>query len=338
MLTYFESLCNISAPSGAEFRVADYIISNLPKYCTYNIDALGNLIVNVKGENASKVKVQLDAHIDEVGFIITGVTPDGFLRFTTLGGIDTEALISKKVIIDNNIFGVICAKPVHMLTSEQKTQKPDIDNLYIDIGAGNIAEANQLISPGSMGSFISNFNITGNKIYSKAIDDRAGCAILLDLINNYNKYSYTVTFTTGEEIGLRGAKTATYTVNPDYAIVVESTTAADIEGNEGSGRVCVLGEGAAVSFMDRATLYDKNLYSKAINIAKENNIKTQLKTMVSGGNNSGAIHTTRSGVKTLALSLPCRYIHSGLSVADVDDFNSLRTLVEKVLISIIEND
>ena len=307
MLNHLKNLCNISAPSGSEYRAVEYIIEHLPYYCNYTVDALGNLIVNVNGAKKSTKKVQLDAHLDEVGVIITGITPDGFLRFTTLGGIDTLALLSKKVIIDNKIVGVICSKPVHMLTDEQKSAKPELDDLFIDIGATNINEANKLISPGSSGTFLENFRIIENKIYSKAIDDRAGCAILLDLINNYNEYDYTVTFTTGEEIGLRGAKTATYAVNPDYAIVIEATTAADIEGNTGNNRVCVLGNGAVISFMDRATLYDKTLYTKALEIAKLNNIKTQFKTLPSGANNAGSIHLSKSGVKTLSFSLPCRY-------------------------------
>ena len=338
MLNHLKNLCNIPAPSGCENLVVDYILKHLPDYCDSVTDALGNLIVNVKGKNKAKYKVQLDAHLDEVGVIITGVTQDGFLRFTTLGGIDSLALISKKVIIDNSVSGVICSKPVHMLTDEQKTAKPDIDELFIDIGASNINEANKLVSPGSSGTFIPNFRIIEDKIFSKAIDDRAGCAVLLDLINNYREYDYTVTFTTGEEIGLRGAKTATYSVNPDYAIVVESTTAADVEGTEGNKRVCNLGEGVAISFMDRATLYDKQLYSAAFDIAKKNDIKAQFKTMASGGNNAGSIHTSRSGVKTLALSLPCRYIHSSECVADVNDLINLKCLTQKVLEELLKND
>lgn len=338
MLNHLKNLCNISAPSGSEHYAREYIIKNLPNNTEYFVDNLGNLIVNVKGEKRPCHKVQLDAHLDEVGIIITGVTPDGFLRFTTLGGIDTLALLSKKVIIDSSVLGVICSKPVHMLTDEQKSSKPELDDLFIDIGATNVSEANKLISPGSSGTFAYNFKIIGNKIYSKAIDDRAGCAVLLDLINNYNEYDYTVTFTTGEEIGLRGAKTATYSVNPDYAIVVEATTAADTEGTSGSKRVCVLGDGVAISFMDRSTLYDKELYTTAFNIAKQNNINAQFKTMASGGNNAGCIHLNRCGVKTLSLSLPCRYIHSSECVADTSDLNSLRNLTEKVLQNILKND
>ncbi|MGN0601264.1 MAG: M42 family peptidase, partial [Oscillospiraceae bacterium] len=152
-----------------------------------------------------------------------------------------------------------------------------------------------------------------------------GCAIMLEMINGELEYDTWFTFVVQEEIGLRGSTTAAYTVNPDFAVVLESTTAADIPSADGENKVCRLGKGPVVSFMDRHTVYDKELYRLAFGIAGDNNIPCQTKTLIAGGNDAGAIHVSRGGVRTAAISLPCRYLHSPSCVIDKDDlFNSYR--------------
>ena len=332
MLDNLKKLCEINAPSGNEESVREFIIDRLPSDAECFIDALGNLIVNKKGKRKPKNKVMIDVHMDEVGLIITGITGEGFLRFTTIGGIEPNVLISRRVVIENSIIGVICSKPVHNMTEDEKKARIDIDSLYIDIGAANIEEANKLIFPGDVASFDVPFNDLGDDlILSKALDDRIGCAVALDILNSFDEYDYSVSFSVQEEVGIRGAKTSTYAISPDFAIALEVTTAADVDGVSDDRSICNLSEGVAVSFMDGATLYDKNMFLEALNIAKENNINCQPKRGVSGGNNAGSIHLSKSGVKTIALSVPCRYIHSPSCVASKSDVLSMRALAEELL-------
>ena len=331
MIKYLENLCEICGTSGDEGRVRDFIISKLPNDCDYSVDALGNLIIHKHGLKKPKKLVMLDAHMDEVGVIITGITADGFLRFMTVGGIDSSCLVARKVVINDTLSGIICTKPIHLCTSEERKTKHKIDDLVIDIGAYDYDDAQKAVSVGDFGVFENRFVNESGKIISKALDDRVGCAILLDIINNYNEYDYYTVFSVLEEVGLRGAKTAAYSISPDYAIVLEATTAADVDGVPDEKHVTELGRGAAISYMDRATVYDSALYKYALDQASQKGIACQLKTLPSGGNNSGSIHLTRSGVKVVSLSVPCRYIHSASCVSCDKDIISVRELGELLL-------
>ena len=165
-------------------------------------------------------------------------------------------------------------------------------------------------------------------IKSKALDDRLGCAIMIELLQKKSKINYTCVFTVQEEVGTRGAIASAYTVKPDYAIVIETTTASDIPDTPENKKVCKVGNGAVVSFMDRGTIYNKDLYKRVREIADNNNIPNQTKTVVAGGNDAAAIHKSAGGVKTIAVSLPCRYIHSASSVGSKKDMESVQALCE----------
>ena len=168
-------------------------------------------------------------------------------------------------------------------------------------------------------------------VKSKALDDRLGCAIMLELLQNKAEYDYTCVFTVQEEIGTRGATVSAYTVKPDYAIVIETTTASDIPDTPDHKKVCKVGQGAVVSFMDRGTIYNKDLFKLAFQVAKKNNIPCQTKTVVAGGNDASAIHKSAGGIKTIAVSLPCRYIHSASSVGSKVDMDSVKALTNALL-------
>lgn len=338
MMEYLKDLTQLTAPSGSEQSVRDYIINNLPKNTEYTVDALGNLIVNVKGKKRPESKVLLDAHTDEVGFIVTFVESNGLLRFATLGGIEKTAMLAKKVVFLNGVTGVICVKPVHLQSDDELNTLPENDELFIDIGAADETETKKYVNIGDTAAFFGEFKMLDeNRFLSKAIDDRAGCAVLLKIINTYDEYDYTVSFSSQEEVGLRGARASAYTVNPDFAIVCEATTAADIPNISGSDTVCRLGDGVAVSYMDSATLYNRELFKMCLEIGEENNIPVQPKMLPTGGNNAGAIHLSRSGVKTVSLSLPCRYIHSSSCVADFRDIAALEKIIIRLLDRIAGN-
>lgn len=326
-----KKLCLLNGTSGDEKNVRDFIISKLPEDCDYTVDPLGNLIVNKKGEIEPKNKVALFAHMDEVGFIVTCITDNGFVNVTNVGGIDNSALFGKKLII-NNCVGVAGAKAIHQCSSDEAKKIPEITDVSVDFGFESREEAEKYISLGDFGYFKSDFVEFGNDmIKSKALDDRLGCAIMLELLQEKSKINYTCVFTVQEEIGTRGATVSAYTVKPDYAIVIETTTASDIPDTPENKKVCKVGKGAVVSFMDRGTIYNKDLYKKAREIADKNGIANQTKTVVAGGNDASAIHKSAGGIKTVAVSLPCRYIHSSASVGSKADMESVKSLTKALL-------
>lgn len=326
MLDLLKELCLVDGTSGREEDVRDLIISKIEGKCDYHVDNMGNLICFKKGKSPAKNKVMLTAHMDEVGFIVTGITSGAYIKFATVGGIDSKVIAGRTVKFSQSekpVCGVIGVKPVHLCSGDEHDAVPSVSNLVIDIGARSKEEAEKLVEIGDSAYFVhSPVEFGKNKLCSKAIDDRFGCAIMIEMINSELENDMYFCFLVQEEVGLRGASAAAFAVNPDYAIVLESTTAADVAGVSGADRVCTLGGGAVVSFMDRSTVYDRKLFKEAFALAKEKNIPIQTKTLVAGGNDAGAIHKANCGIKTITISLPCRYIHSATSVADTNDMKA----------------
>ena len=327
MTELLKQLCSLDGTSGDEGAVRQFVISQIKDFCEYSVDNLGNIIAFKKGKKTPVKKVLIDAHLDEVGLIITHIEKDGFLRFKTVGGIDTAALMMRRVLINGKTLGVIGGKPVHLCEGDEHKKLPDADKLYIDIGAKTDDEAKKQISVGDCAVMCSDFIVSGNKIITKALDDRVGCLVLIDLLKQDAEYDFYASFSVQEEVGLRGAGVVAYTVNPDAAIVIDGTTAADVADVAQAKQVCRQGEGAVVSFMDGATSYDREYYNAALS----SGIKAQSKCAVAGGNNAGAIHLSRGGVKTVALSVPCRYIHTSNSVCDIRDVIAVRDLAKYMI-------
>ncbi|MBO5909775.1 MAG: M42 family peptidase [Clostridia bacterium] len=330
MLNELKSLCALPGVSGREEKVREYIIEKIKDKAEIKVDALGNIIAFVKGRNRAVKRVMADAHMDEVGLIITDVTEGGFLKFATVGGIDVSVLMARRVIINGDIIGVISSKPVHLMSADEKKSMPLEESLYIDIGVKDKQEAMKLVSLGDVAVFSDAFQEVGELLVAKAIDDRAGCAVLIDIINSQPEYDFYATFSVLEEVGA-GARTAAFGVAPDFAFVIEATTASDIRGVDEGKTVCNVSGGAVISFMDRGTVYDRQLFEEVLKTAKEKNIKCQVKRAVAGGNNSAGIHRTREGVRTAAISVPCRYIHSPSCAASFEDIKSVRALAEAMI-------
>lgn len=323
-------LCAIDGVSGREHNVRDYILDYLHKNdvpMEVRVDNMGNIIVHLIGkEKASKV-VQFDAHMDEVGFIITNIGDDGFLRFATVGGIDSRALFGHRVRIGTH-KGVIGGKAGHQCHGDESKKVPSADSLTIDIGAANKEEAEKLVKIGAYGTFDNNLTWMGDdRFLGKAVDDRVGCMLLLELAQKQPQRDVWLSFSVQEEIGLRGAGIATEAIHPDYAVAIDATTAADIAGNSPEQSVCFVGQGAVVSFADRATLYDPELYQRIRKMADEKGIPTQTKTTVAGGNNAGAMQGRHTGVHMTAISLPCRYIHSSACMGKIQDVEAMYDLL-----------
>ena len=339
MIDVIKELCLLNGVSGREEKVREYLINKINTFenCKYSIDPLGNIIVEKRGKNRSKKVVMCDAHMDEVGFMITDITQEGFLKFACVGGIDKSVLPSKRVSV-NGVSGVIGVKPVHLLDKDEKRKYDEIENMYIDIGAESAEDAGQYVSRGDDAYFDSEFiEMQNGLIKSKALDDRLGCAILLKLLEEESKFDFVCTFSVQEEVGARGASVLCSQVKPDYALVVETTTACDLDSVEKDKKVCFLSKGPVVSFMDNGAIYDRELYKTAFDIAEENGITIQTKTLVAGGNNSSAIQTSLNGVKTCAVSVACRYLHSPSCVIDTSDIDPTVKLL-KAMINKLSND
>lgn len=330
-----EKLCLANGASSDEEAVMDIILNEIKDYIDdYKIDNLKNLIVYKKGKKRPKSTVMVSAHMDEVGFIITSITDSGFLKFSSVGGINNSVICGKHVTVGKNkIPGVIGIKPIHMLKPEEKGKPVPIEDMYIDIGAKDKDDAMKYISLGDFAYFKAEFYESDGIIRTKAIDDRAGCLILINMIKSELEYDTVFSFVTQEEIGLRGAKTASYTINPDIAIVIEATTASDLADTADHEKVCCINKGAVISFMDKRTIYDRELYKMAINSSKYTNVLVQEKRAVAGGNDAGAIQVSRNGVRTIAISIPARYLHCAAAMISKYDLYA----VEKTAMYMLEN-
>ncbi|MBS7297691.1 MAG: M42 family metallopeptidase [Eubacteriales bacterium] len=325
---FLKKLCEFDCVSGNEKAVRDYIRNEIYQYADeIVIDSIGNLIVKRTGVSSKKT-VMLDAHTDEVGFIISGITDKGFLEFKTVGGIDTRVIISKRVRVGKNkIPGVIGIKAIHLLEKSERNEVPKIKSLYIDIGASSKEEAEKYVELGDYAAFDTEYeDLTDDLIKAKAIDDRAGCAILMELIKEKPKYDTYFCFSAQEEVGLRGAKIAVNRIKPDIALAIEATTSSDVAPSEEKDYVIRLGNGAAVSFADGATIASEEFYKKLLSVAEEEGIKAQTKAAITGGNDAGAIHLAQGGIKCATISVPCRYIHSPAGIASKADIDSVKQL------------
>ena len=327
-----ERLCKCDGISGDEYAVRNLILNEIKDYADeLKIDNLGNILVKKKGKSPTKNKLMLSAHMDEVGFMIIDITSDGYVKFDEVGGIDRRVVPAKTVTIGKNkINGVVGVKPIHLCKGDESTSIPSFNEMYIDIGAKNKEEALQYVSIGDSVNFVSDFQDNGYSIKAKAIDDRFGCLVLIELIKSELEYDTDFAFVVQEEVGLRGAKVAAFTIDPEYAIVVETTTAADIPEVDSGRQACNLGKGAVVSVMDRRTIYNKEMVQLAFETAEKISVKAQHKRAVAGGNDAGVIHQSRAGVKTLAVSLPCRYLHAPSCVIYKEDCESVMALVAEL--------
>ena len=232
----------------------------------------------------------------------------------------------------DRISGVIGVKAIHLLSEEERKKVPKTETLYLDIGASDKEEALSRVPLGTYGAFVGTPEEFGDGfLKAKAIDDRVGCAILLKLLSEELPLDVNFAFTAQEEVGTRGAFGAAFSITPEIALVLETTTAADLPEIEGGRRVCVPGRGPVISYMDGATIYDRDLFETLRHLAVDYHIPWQTKEYISGGNDSKAIQRTKSGVRVAAISAPVRYLHSPASVGKLSDFTHMLTLTRAFL-------
>lgn len=334
MLELLKELCRLNGVSGAEDPVRNFIQTQAQPYAdSLRSDALGNLIVFKRGKKSTGNKLLLAAHMDEVGVIVTRITEEGFLKFDFVGGVDRRVAIGKPVVLgENEIPGLIGLKAIHLVSREEEEKVPKTDALYIDIGAKDREEAEKLVPPGTYGSFVGPPQEFGQGfLKAKAIDDRIGCAIMLELLKEDLPLDVTFAFTAQEEVGTRGAFGTAFSVSPEVALVLETTTAADLPGVEGARRVCAPGKGPVISYMDGATIYDRDLFENLRRLAEDHGIPWQTKEYIAGGNDARTIQRSRSGVRVAALSAAVRYLHAPATVGSLADFENMWKLTRLFL-------
>lgn len=327
LLHLLEQLTALNGTSGYEDEVCDFITRLLDENgISYYKDRLGNLIATV-GENPEQIA--LYAHMDEVGFGVRGITADGMIKFAPIGGVTDKILFSSPVVIgEKKVSGVIGNIPKHL--QEKKSENElKIPDLFIDIGATSYEDASQSVHIGDPIYWQSEFVQFGDGlIKAKALDDRAGVAVILALLLK-KQYSFTAVFTTREEIGIIGAKTVTPLVTPKKALVLEVTTCADMPGVEEA--TTKLAGGVALSVLDGGSVANTQFNDQIWSLAQKHKISIQKKLTTKGGNDAGAVSYISGGIPTTALSLPGRYIHSPVSVISKADLDAMYRLTEILL-------
>jgi tetrahedral aminopeptidase len=325
--------------SGFEGEVREWICKNIRQFVDeMETDVLGNLIARINP--GRDFVLMLDAHMDEIGIMISYVEESGFLRFAAIGGWDPRVFPAQQVEIrsrDGKMHrGVIGASPPHIQTAEEQKQILKAEDLFVDVGVRCREEVVSLgIGPGSPGNIRYPFQFFGkNRAMGKALDDRAGCAVLMRCLEYFcrNRPDFTLVanFSVCEEVGLRGAKTAAYQIKPDVAIVIEGTVGADTPGIPGHRCPARLGLGPALSVADKSIIVKPSVVSFIEEIAERMKIPWQHKVPLAGGTDAGEIHIAGKGVLTGIISVPCRYIHSPSSVVDLGDVEHTLSLVLEV--------
>ena len=335
MLELLKQLCLLNGVSGDEGEVRAFLRAQAEPYAdSIRTDALGNLIVFKQGAKATGNRLLLAAHMDEVGLIITHVTDEGFLKFGFVGGVDRRIAIGKPVVLGpDRVPGIISLKAIHLTDKAELKKVPKTDSLYIDSGAGSREEALKKVPLGTYGSFVSQPEEFGDGFFkARAIDDRIGCAIMLELLKEELPLDVTFAFTAQEEVGTRGAFGAAFSVTPQIALVLETTTAADLPGVDSHRRVCAPEKGPVISYMDGSTIYDRGLFEDLRRLAEDNGIPWQTKEYIAGGNDARTIQRTKQGVRVAAMSAATRYLHAPSSVASVADFKNMLELTRLFLL------
>lgn len=334
-LKLLEKLCNVIAVSGDEGEVRKIVLEEIKPYADeVKVDALGNVLATKCGSGKKRARVMLDAHMDEVGFMIVAEDGEGIYRFEIVGGMDVRHLVGKQLFVGKKRTpGVIGGKPIHLMSGDEFTRKVPLDALRIDLGPRGKAEI------GDRAGFATKFKRVGPSILSKSIDDRIGVATVIDLLKNApSNVDVCAAFTVQEEIALRGAKVAAQYFNPDLAIAIDSTPANDLPMHDDSENMTYntkLGLGPAIYLADGLTLHDPRLVRFLVETAEREKIPYQLRQPGGGGNNSGGIQRALAGIPSVSVSVPHRYTHSPVSIARVDDWKNTLNLLHAALKRIV---
>lgn len=325
---------------GYESQIAKIMHDELKKSCdAVEIDSFGNVIAK-KGKG--KLKIMLAAHMDEIGLMVKHINKEGFLYFIKLGGIDDRILPAQRVIVKakkGDCLGIIGAKPPHLQKDDERKKPLRYEDMFIDIGCKDKAEAEKKVQIGDVVIFEPNAGIlNGNLYYGKAIDNRVGCFALIKIMAKLKTSAevYAVA-TTQEEVGLKGARTSAFKINPDYALAIDTNVAGDTPQITERESALKLGAGVSITIIEasgRGIIVNEKLKDLLIDTARKNKIKYQIDVIEGGMTDGAIIHMNREGVPTGVLSIPTRYIHSPTGVFNIEDLNSAVELAVKAIESL----
>lgn len=323
MAELLKKLSRTNGVSGNENNVRDIIIEKIKDNADeIHVDSMGNIIALKRGTDASKT-IAVTANMDEPGFIVSGITDKGYLKFKAVGTIDSRKLVSKKVVIgDNSIKGVIGMKAIHLQTRSERENAVAVSKLFIDIGAKDKSEAEKCVKLGDYVTFDTEFMVLGDNVKGKALDRSGACYALIKAFKGEYKYNVCACFLAQHEVGARGAKIAAHRINPDAVLAVSSADTTDMYGCEDNNSGCELGGGVMINYADKSFIADKVITDYMIKSAKQSKLKLQAKALKPYSSDAGAMQTNSAGTKCLNAVIPCRYSHSPVSVMSMSDINN----------------
>ncbi|MDD5432120.1 MAG: M42 family metallopeptidase [Candidatus Omnitrophica bacterium] len=332
-----KKIIDAAGVSGYEKEITAIMQSEFKKRgCSVEVDNFGNVIAK---KGSGKKKIMLAAHMDEIGLLVKHITKDGYLNFIKIGGIDDRVLIGQRVIVKSkkgDCFGIIGLKPPHLVKEEEKSKVVKYTEMFIDIGCKTKEEAEKKVAIADSVIFEPNSGVLNNSLcYGKAIDDRVGCYALLKIMEKVNTGAQVFAVATvQEEVGLKGARTSSFKVDPDFALVIDTTSAGDTPMIKESESTLKLGSGAAITIIEaagRGIIVSEKVREMLVDTARENKIKFQMDVLEGGMTDGAMINMNREGIPCGVLSVPSRYIHSPVSVFSLEDLNSVIELSVKVI-------
>jgi endoglucanase len=331
-------LCEVAGAPGHENRVREIVLKEVKSYVDeISIDNMGNVIALKKGKENKRVMI--GAHMDEIGFIVTHIDDKGFIYFHTLGGFDPKTLTAQRVIIHGNkdVVGVMGTKPIHLMSAADRLKVPTTKDFFIDTGLPK-EKLDKLISVGDSITRERKMIEMGDCLNCKSLDNRVSVFILIEMFKEMKEtppYDVYGVFTVQEEIGIRGANVSSMQINPDFGFGLDTTIAWDTPGSTKQEQVSALGEGACIKVMDSSTVCDYRMVAYMKEVAKKNNIKTQLEILPAGGTDTAGIQRMNPGGSIAgAVSIPTRHIHQVIEMVDKNDVRAsidlLRYCVESL--------
>lgn len=327
MKSLIQKLVETTGPSGYEAQIRAVLKAEIEHYVDeLYVDPLGNLIARKGQASTEGIKVMLAAHIDEIGIMVTQVDENGFIRFTTLGGVRAYNCVGGRVRFLNGALGLIAMEPL-----DDMTKVPSFEQLYIDLGLSSNKDAP--VKVGDVAAFDRPFLDLGNRLVAKSMDDRIGAAVLVEVLRQVKDTPHQLyfVFSTQEEVGLRGATTAAYAIDPDLGISVDVTGTGDTPRRTKVRMEVSLGKGPAIKVRDGGMLADRRVVDWMVRGAEKLNMPYQLEVLEGGTTDARAMQLTRAGIPAGCLSIPCRYVHSPSEMVDFNDVqNAVRLLTELV--------
>jgi tetrahedral aminopeptidase len=337
----FKRLVSTPGISGREERIRAVVEKELTELVDeVKVDRLGNLLGVRRGRGP---KVMLAAHMDSIGFLVSHIDDEGFLRISPVGGFDARTLVMQRVVVlgKQDYVGLLApaVKPVHLLTEEEGKKVPKIDDLFVDL----MLSADEVKANVSVGDPVSLYReplVTERAVCSPYLDDRLGVYVMLEILRRASKGSAEISAVVSvqEEVGLRGAKTSAFDIEPDVGIALDVTIAGDLPGGDKSRQVSALGDGVAIGIMDAGSISDPRLVSKFKELAEKHDISHQLEILPHGATDAGGIQLTRSGVPVITISIPTRYVHTVNEMAFVSDIEATIDLVARYVAATQEDD